>query len=784
MFGISCAPEMYQKVIQQLLNGCEGVHNILDDIIVHAASVEEHNERLNSVLKILNDKGLTLNKDKCQFGVDKLVFMGHLLSNKGVGPAESKVTAVLNAREPKNASEVKSFLGLVTYSSRFIPDFSTVSAPLRELTKKNAPFVWGDEQKKSFNKLKELMSAAGVLGYYDIEAETQVIADASPVGLGAVLVQKQKGEFRVICYASRSLSDVESRYSQTEKEALGLVWACERFHAYLFGTKFELLTDHKPLEFIYSTRSKPSARIERWVLRLQPYEYTVRHIPGKQNIADSLSRLLSTHTNESCEENIAEEYIRFVAKVATPVAMTTREIENASDNDPEMDAIRVCLLNGTWHKLEHKEYLPVRAELSAIGKLVLRGTRIVIPSSLRERVLQLAHEGHPGIVSMKRRLRVKVWWPGIDRQIEMFCRSCHGCQLVSQVSKPEPMVRTDLPSGPWQDLAADLLGPLPSGDFIFVVVDYYSRYFEVEMLRSTTSEKIISCLSKIFLTHGLPLTLRTDNGPQFVSKEVENYLTENGIVHRKTTPLWPQANGEVERQNRSIMKRVRIAQSQNIDWKADLQKYLIMYRSTPHSTTGVTPAELLFNRPFRTKLPQLNDISVDDVAVRDRDSELKEKGKMYADKRRGANNSDIQAGDKVLVRQDKVNKFSTVFSPRPFTVRQRYGNSVLVETDSGVQYKRNITAVKPYYQPLHSDHGITCNPNDNDLSNDNGIMYDQRSLGGELNNDPVVEVANGPSDVSEKQELPKQEVNQEPIVRRRSDRVKKMPAKYGDFVLK
>ena len=209
-----------------------------------------------------------------------------------------------------------------------------------------------------------------------------------------------------------------------------------------------------------------------------------------------------------------------------------------------------------------------------------------------------------------------------------------------------------------------------------------------------------------------------------------------------------------------------------------------MYRSTPHSTTGVTPAELLFNRPFRTKLPQLNDISVDDVAVKDSDSELKEKGKMYADKRRGANNSDIQAGDKVLVRQDKVNKFSTVFSPRPLTVRQRYGNSVLVETDSGVQYKRNITAVKPYYQPLHSDHGITCNPNDNDLSNDNGIMYDQRSLGGELNNDPVVEVANGPSDVSEKQELPKQEVNQEPIVRRRSDRVKKMPAKYGDFVLK
>lgn len=202
-----------------------------------------------------------------------------------------------------------------------------------------------------------------------------------------------------------------------------------------------------------------------------------------------------------------------------------------------------------------------------------------------------------------------------DLSVEKYCKSYHGCQLVSQGTKPEPMVRTDLPSGPWQDLAADLLGPLPTGDFILVVVDYFSRFYEIEIVKSTTSEKMISCLTKMFTTHGLPLSLRTDNGPHFVSKEFEAFLTENGISDRKTTPLWPQANGEVEHQNRSIMKHVRIAHSQNIDWKADLQRYLVMYRSTPHSTTGVSPAELLYNRPIITKLPQLTDMRDPDLEI-------------------------------------------------------------------------------------------------------------------------------------------------------------------------
>ena len=229
MFGISCAPEMYQKVLHQILQECDGAHNILDDVIVHAPTEEEHDKRFENVVRVLSSRGLTLNRDKCQFKMSHLEFMGHVLSARGIGPADVKVKAVVDAREPMNAVEVQGFLGLVNFTARFIPDLATVSAPLRQLTKSGEPFVWGPEQQQSFDELKKRLSSAETLGYFDKNAPTKVIADASPVGLGAVLVQEQGGELRVISYASRSLSDTERRYSQTEKEVLAIVWACERF---------------------------------------------------------------------------------------------------------------------------------------------------------------------------------------------------------------------------------------------------------------------------------------------------------------------------------------------------------------------------------------------------------------------------------------------------------------------------------------------------------------------------------------------------------------------------
>ena len=204
-------------------------------------------------------------------------------------------------------------------------------------------------------------------------------------------------------YASRTLTDVERCYSQTEKEALGLIWGCERFHVYLVGSKFELWTDLRPLEFIFYVKSKPSARIKSWVLRLQSFGYRVMYF-----IPDSLLRLVPKFVKRQNDNDDSEEFIRSVTMAATPIAVTTREIKRPTENDDELRNIRKCIISEHWERCQLWEYLSVRNELCAVDNIVLRGTRIVIPKKMRSRILELGHEGHPGIVVMKRDMRLKL----------------------------------------------------------------------------------------------------------------------------------------------------------------------------------------------------------------------------------------------------------------------------------------------------------------------------------------------------------------------------------------
>jgi len=789
MFGISSAPELYQHVIQQVLTGCAGAHNIADDIIVHGKTSEEHDGRLRLVLECLKRNGLTLNRAKCQIGLPKVQFMGHVLSRHGIGPAADKVKAVAETREPENASEVKSFLGLVNFVARYIPDMSTVSEPLRQLIKKDTHFVFGQKEREAFAELKKRLSSAENLAYFEQGAPTQVIADASPVGLGAVLIQKQNGVHRVVCYASKSLSAVERRYSQTEKEALALVWACERFHLYLYGMEFELVTDHKPLEVIYSARSKPSARIERWVLRLQSYNFKVKYVPGPQNIADVLSRL----SRSPVTGDDGDDYIKFVAVASTPKALSTSEIERASATDQVLCAVSESLKNNVWPKGEMVEYRVISEELCFIGKILLRGTRIVMPEILRSRTLELAHEGHPGIVQMKKRLRSKVWWPGIDKDCERQCRTCHGCQLVGMPLKPEPMARTQLPNGPWQDLAIDYMGPLPTGEYILVVVDYYSRYYEIEITRTTTAEKVIKSLKQIFATHGLPYSITSDNGPQFTSEVFAEYLKDNDIVHHRTTPLWPQANGEVERQNRSLLQRIKIAQGEGKNWKEELLTYLFAYRTTPHSTLGISPAEALYGRKLRTKLPELRPSVPDDESIRDEDRLKKFKGKEYADDRRRAAEADICIGDKVLMKQPYHNKFTTPFQTKPYTVKSKTGNCTTVESPEGILYKRNVTHLKKYR--TRSEASESTHEKEETTVEDMSENRDQHTMeespvgilepnNTEPNNTDEPENSDKPNNTDEPENSVETEVAVDrPDVSRRPIRTRQLPAKFKDFRL-
>lgn len=699
MFGITCAPEIFQKILEQILNGCDGCLNFIDDILVHGSDQAEHDTRLKIVLQRLAKFTVVRNDDKCIYGVPELDFLGHHLSANGITPTFDKVAAVKQFRAPKTAEEVRSFLGLVNYVSRFLPDLATVTEPLRQLTRKEVRFEWKEIHQKAFNSLKDAISNETTLGYYSVTDRTQLIVDASPVGLGGVLVQFQPNEPRVIAYASRSLTDIEQRYCQTEKEALALVWGVERFHYYLYGREFELVTDHKPLEVIFGTKSKPCARIERWVLRLQSYRYKVVYKSGKSNIADPLSRLVVDAPVEAECTKEAEEYVNFVTMYAEPKAIKLSEIQEESLADSSVTAVIEALHENNWSDGKVAAYKNFANELCVAGDILLRGTRIVMPEKLQNRALELAHEGHPGMSVMKRRLRAKIWYPKMDDQIELFVRKCPGCTLVSAPSAPEPMMRTKLPSEPWQHVALDFKGPLPSGHNLLVVVDYFSRFSEVEIMTKIGATETIERLEVMFARFGNPISITCDNGSQLICTEFRKFCENNGIKLIHVTPYWPQQNGEVERQNRSLTKVLTISQEAKSDWKRDLYKYLLMYRSTPHSTTLESPAKLMFGRNIRDKLPSIEQPLDADEAVKDRDLERKQKGKEYGDEIRHAKPNDIEEGDKVVIKRTVLsNKLQAKYEPTIYVVLKRMGSEVTVKsTETSKEYKRNVAHVKKIY---------------------------------------------------------------------------------------
>ncbi|XP_063965770.1 uncharacterized protein K02A2.6-like [Lytechinus pictus] len=680
IFGLSSASEIYQYAIQTALQGLEGVRNISDDIVVFGKDVEEHDIRLNAVLQRLRDRHLTVNADKCIFRAPRIMFFGFVISKDGISANEARVAAIKEARMPTNQSEVRSFLGLVNYCARLIPNLATIAEPLRKLTRGDQPWTWGPEQRQSFERLRNALTSDDVMAHFVTGAPTELRVDASPFGLGAVLTQTIDGITRPVAYASRTLSDVERRYSQTEREALAVVWGCERFHLFLSGAEFTLLTDHKPLEVIYGPHGKPHARIERWVLRLQQYKFKVRHMPGKTNPADVLSRL-PIPNQPPRDRNIAEEYIDAIIAYAVPRALTREQITTASQADQEIQMVIESLKAGKWH--ENPKLSPYRRianELSAKNGLLLRGKRIVIPSVLREQTLDLAHESHPGIVRMKQMLRTKVWWPQIDAEAESKVKMCHVCQVEMPSPPSEPLQPSQMPRSPWNKLHIDLCGPLPTGESLLVVIDAATRWPEVEIIRSTTTKVIISRLDRIFAQHGYPEEIVSDNGPQFISQEFASYLRSIGVNHRRITPYHPQANAEVERFNATIMKAIRTARHSGRDWHQAVNTFLLAYRSTPHPATKSSPAKLLYNRELRTKLPF--NTATPKKAFKEasrNDKVYKEKMKKYHDgKTQNRRRDNVKCGDHVITKQRKCDKFSSRFDPNPWVVVEKKGGSVKI----------------------------------------------------------------------------------------------------------
>ncbi|XP_055528733.1 uncharacterized protein K02A2.6-like [Wyeomyia smithii] len=392
-----------------------------------------------------------------------------------------------------------------------------------------------------------------------------------------------------------------------------------------------------------------------------------------------------------------EEVIRAVQE---STAIDIGEVVAATSADRELEKLIECIETDNWDQHDLKQYKPFRMEFSYMNKLVMRGTKLVIPTSLRPRMCELAHEGHPGQSMMTRRLREHCWWPGIDQEAVRVCERCQGCQLVQSSDRPEPMMRRALPEKPWIDIALDFLGPLPSGEYLLVVIDYYSRYLGIEIMVRITASETIKRLKRIFRTWGRPRTITLDNAKQFISTEFKEYCRSNGIHLNHTSPYWPQANGEVERQNRTLLKRMKIAHAIHDDWKAELDHFLELYNNTSHTITGKAPSELLQGRKLRSKLPQIEDLETEPPCsdFRDQDLVKKTSQKEREDAKRRARSSSITAGDIVLMKNlVPSNKLSTNFLKEKFTVLDRNGSNVTIQSnDSERQYERNVAHLKKW----------------------------------------------------------------------------------------
>jgi transposase InsO family protein len=672
-FGISSAPEMYQKVMNHILQGLQGVVVYLDDVLVFGATMEEHDKRLKMVLKRVEESGIKLNGEKCVFGVSELQFLGHNLSEKGIQPTKQKQTALSQFPTPTTKKQVRSFLGLAEYAAhRFIPKYSDTTSVIWD-TIKTEKFVWTEEADAAFNLLRKRLAEIKPLSFFDDKEPVIITTDASGIGLGAVLQQQD----RPVMFISRRLSDCETRYSQIEREFLAIVFALYRFKSFALGRTVTIHTDNKPLiSFFKKDIDKLPLRIQRWMLALQPFSFQMKHIPGKENdIADALSR-------SPVEDNTAVE-VEFSAETVCMILqdcpVTKEELVHATTMDEDLIVVKDAVLSSNWSKSckSLQPYYPSRHDFSIDDDgLLLFRDRIIVPYVLRKKIMMQAHEGHLGAGKMMDILRSYVYWPKMTQDVENFTKECEPCIRTSKPNIHAPMTAVaDAVTEPWHTIAVDFTGGSQrmQGKIYFSIMDYYSRYPSLYEVRTCSSEEVIRCLKHLFSQVGFPTTIITDNGTAFVSEEFVSFLERAGVKQRRSSPYYPQSNGVVERFHGTLKSRVDRMLLDGTNLNDAIQQSMFNIRNTPNQSTGKTPFAMFYNRHMPTRWRNISEAAVTSTRRN------LEEAYQRKNERRGNKMLEFEAGESVLIRRGTREPFDL-----PATVLHMKGYGAwLVEHPNG-----------------------------------------------------------------------------------------------------
>lgn len=725
-FGINAAPEIFQKTMESILDGTEGNIVYMDDILIFAPTEQELERRTAKVLERLKENNLTINQEKSEYRKKTITFLGHEISGNGIKPTVDKIQAIMNFRLPKNKSELRSFLGLVTYIGAAVKNLSDRTTSLRQMLKKSARLEWNKHQTDAFNELKTYISSEVMeRGFFQEKAETRLYTDASPSALGAVLVQLQlnresdKLEERVILCISKSLTDTEQRYPQTHKEALAIVWAVEKLHYYLLGRQFVIYTDHEPLEFVFKRKNvsdkRAMTRAEGWALRLSIYNFTLRHVASGENIADSLSRICD-QKDEPYEENY-DEYGLFAVETSyehlqyewNRSRISEENIKAETETDEESKEIIHAISTNKWTGIGMKDYYQISDELTFIDGTIRRGTKIVLPSSLRKIALEAAHQGHVGASSVKRHLRAHFWWPKMDIDVETLRATCETCTLMQKDGPPAPMTRTKLPTRAWDYVAVDYYSsdePVPVK--ILVLQDYFTKFVKSTFVKSTDAKEATNFLSKAFEDEGIPSKIISDNGPPFQSEEFSNWCKARQMRITKSTPALPRANGMVESFMKQLTRALRALKLNDnfnhLTVREAVKNMTFLYNRRPHSQTNRTPFSLLRGREPTDIFPSFQTYEPLSEELRNTIADKQMKGKIYSDSYNHAKEVSIEIGDEVAIKNISKRKLDSNFKPIWFKVINKNGSELTLEHD-GKLIKRNSNQVakRPKFpQPTQS----------------------------------------------------------------------------------
>jgi transposase InsO family protein len=592
-FGLASAAEIFRKYLDAIISGIKGVIAYMDDILIYAKTIEEHDKIMKEVLQKLLEAGVRLNYKKSVLRQEKVKFIGYIISQGSVQMDPARVEAINQFKPPTDKKQLMSYLGCLTYLARFTNELVEPMKTLRELLPKEVEYVWQSKHASAFEETKRLVSNLPTLTTYDSELELELSVDASNLGLGAMLTQNGKP----LGFGSRTLTETEQRYSAIEKEMLAVCFGCEKFYVYLYGQNFKVKSDHKPLQSLWG---KPlhlvPLRLQKMMLRIMPYQFKIEYIPGKDNyLPDTLSRAPVPITQEEREREheLDAMIVRHIREIPAASEFMER-MRSETRRSTEMELLARRVIKG-WPTKKHdtdkriQQYWQQREDITVIDNLLLFRDRLIIPESMRRETMQSLHEGHITNERMQQRANETVYWPGMRKDIQSVAENCQKCAEGARKNPRLPLIQSAEVEFPLQRIGLDIAQT--ESEYWLIITDEYSGFITPVKIKTESSSEVIAEIKKWMTMCGIPQKITTDNGACFASKAFRDFAKRMQIEVQYSAPNHHQGNGLAE----SGVKRFK----KLYDKKKDNIVEATIAENNTAKGRRPSPASLFYNREVR-----------------------------------------------------------------------------------------------------------------------------------------------------------------------------------------